>query len=354
MPFSPCVVCLAILAVVAFLVCAKAVLHDLHGHFRWGLFLRLGCGSEFCTDSLPQFKCVRMLLLSKSTFKEMKRLNLQQEALEQDPVLKKRTVDSAFDHLMKKVLRPVADLETAYDKHQRLVFEHKQLAETKCTLKKQGNVVVLLSTGQCGIIAQDEKHGKGGRKVSVVLDGEEEPIKVPNSALYWMKYCHTKEDALLQIQKRSRLVPQVSDLAVGSRVCVVKLNYQTGVVKRAPKPSTLQTCFVVKMDGNGREEVRCVAEDLRLIAENQEPVVLPLRKPGRPSLEQQHTIKKQRAAVASEIVMLTPKSKESEEWVKSLRAPKHLPPPPPTIFEEEEDNEEDTEESADEDKEFIL
>ncbi|KAH9259656.1 hypothetical protein BASA81_002078 [Batrachochytrium salamandrivorans] len=281
-----------------------------------------------------------MLRLSKSTFQELKRKEagkVEVEELRHDFALRKRFVDSAFARVVEKHLRTALDLEASYDRHLDLVEKAKQSTRQKI----KGSVVVLLGTGQCGVVTEDEKTGKGGRRVLVQLDGgeEEEEIKVPNSDLFWMKHCSGEEDAVRQIWQKAGVVPTMDDIKLGSRVCVPHLKHQTGRVESLPKPKSKQTCFGVRMDVT-RNLIKCVAERLRLVVPNCEELGPPFGKVGRPSKEESAEFARTRQVP----LFLIPESKATKAWREALQPPRTLPPPRSNDEDEGEDEEEEDEE----------
>jgi len=272
------------------------------------------------------------MLFSQATIRQCKRAKIDVDTLDKDPELYRQVVDEAFNRLKKRVLVPAPS--KGFD-----LITPPTLVDLKTSFV--GRIVALLSTGETGVIIE-----RPGTKCIVKLDKDGSNQKLCWDALYWLRRCEDADDAVAKIYKACCDVPQNSDISLGARVSVVKLNYQSGIVEKLPS-SVKECCFMVRLDVSG-QLVRSKAEGLRLITKSHPPIGPLFEKRGRPKTEEVRERRKQQKPE-----FIRPKSKSSERWLESLVPPKVLPPPRAvgdTVMSDDENDEEENENDVSDDE----
>ena len=193
----------------------------------------------------------------------------------------------------------------------------------KTTNEMVGKRVVLLSTGEWGVV--EEEGGRGSYMTVVVRTGSQtrrvhstrERVLVLPPGLHG-------DAALDRIVEACAQVPHVTDLAVGQRVVYLKnVEVRTGIVTFVPSetetssfelnPPRVQIC----LDAS-RAVMNCAPETLRMIPAN--AAIVDLGKSSTrgpmPRVEQL-----ERDRVRKSIQVIVPPSKADPAWRASLRAP---------------------------------
>lgn len=138
---------------------------------------------------------------------------------------------------------------------------------------ERGRVIASLSDAQFGIISRGS--GRGIRPMVYMVATKKE-IEINQGQFIEIKSTWSDEEVIERVYEAGRMVPQMSDLSVGTRVVYkTKSETITGRVHKLPGESRQKRCTInVLFDGPGDVSKWVPTETLRLIPDKAKEVVL--------------------------------------------------------------------------------